>query len=345
MWPPLSERTEHCGSRILCFEQGKTVTDRKKDLVDVHVHLLALPAPGNGCRISPRLKNGLLARALARLRGWPLDDADRFNRMYLERLLRDLAESERVGRAVILAMDGVYDDDGRLDEQKTDILISNTHCLEISHEHPCLLAGVSINPLRRDALDELDRCVQEGAALVKWLPNSQGFDPADPRCLPFYRALAARGMPLLSHIGYEFSLIGKDQSAGDLQRIRCALDEGVTVIAAHAASFGLFFHEPFWRLFTHYMKTYPNFHADVSALTLPNRAGMLWRLRSRPEFHGRLLFGTDYPLPVFSYPSLRTGSLRAWREAHACANPFDRHAGVLESVGIRADARVIRVSG
>jgi uncharacterized protein len=49
----------------------------------------------------------------------------------------------------------------------------------------------------------------------------------------------------LSHVGYEFSLIGKDQLLGDPDRIRLALDEGVTVIAVHGCSYGFMFYEKF----------------------------------------------------------------------------------------------------
>lgn len=314
--------------------------DADDKLTDVHVHLAALPTPANGCRISPKLKNGPLARLLAWRRGWPMDDPEKFNRLYLDRLLSDLSSSSRVGHAVILAMDGVYDSAGRLDECRTDFLISNQYCLDVSHEHPCLLAGVSIHPLRRDALEELDKCAGEGAALVKWLPNSQGFDPANRRCLPFYRKLAELGMPLLTHTGYEFSLLGKDQSAGDLWRLRAALDEGVTVIAAHAASFGCFVYEKYFRLLLHYLGTYPNFYADVSALTLPNRVNMLLRLRRYPAFKARLLFGTDYPLPIFAYPALRNLSWEAYGHARRCANPFDRQALVLEELGISPEGNL-----
>ena len=72
--------------------------------------------------------------------------------------------------------------------------------------------------------------------MVKVLPNTQQFDPANARYRAFYRAMAQRNVPLLSHVGYEFSLIGKDQSVGDPNRLRLPLEEGVTVIAAHACS-------------------------------------------------------------------------------------------------------------
>ena len=70
---------------------------------------------------------------------------------------------------------------------------------------------------------------------MKVLPNAQQFNPADPQYKSFYRALTLRKLPFLSHVGYEFSLIGKDQSVGDPDRLRVALDEGATVIAGHAS--------------------------------------------------------------------------------------------------------------
>lgn len=273
----------------------------------------------------------LLFRFLAWKLGMDLARPAVANAAYVERLLRVLDGSEKVKRAVLLGMDGIYDGNGVLDRTQTDFLISNRYVVQVAKRHPDIfLAGVSINPQRRDALDELERCAAEGAALVKFLPNAQCFDPADKRHLPFYRALARMKIPLLSHVGYEFSLAGRDQSAGDPQRLRAALDEGVSVIAAHGCSHGLFLPEPHLKTALEFARRYPRFYLDASALTLPSRVRMLFLLRRHPELQERLLFGTDYPLPVLAYPALG----RAYRSA-AKANCFDRQAMVLESLGIR----------
>ena len=58
---------------------------------------------------------------------------------------------------------------------------------------------------------------------------------------------------------------------GDPDRLRTALDEGVTVIAAHACSYGLMLYEKFIPTLHEFANTYPNFYCDISALTLPNR--------------------------------------------------------------------------
>ncbi len=172
------------------------------------------------------------------------------------------------------------------------------------------------------------------AVLVKVLPNAQQFDPADPNYKAFYRALAERRLPFLSHVGYEFSLIGKDQSVGDPARLHAPLDEGVTVIAAHACSYGLMLYERFLQTFQTLVGRYTNFYADISALTLPNRFKMLLHLRRHPELHDRLLFGTDYPLSVFHIAAWGRLGLRALAEIVRTKNRFDRQYLICRRLGL-----------
>jgi len=302
--------------------------------VDVHVHLAAFPTPSNGCRLSKRMRRGPLARLISYLQDLPLDDPETANRRYLDCLEQELRSSEEVDRAVLLAMDGVYDAAGRLDEKRTEFLISNDYLFSVTAARPCFLPGASVNPMRADALDEVDRCADKGAVLIKTLANAQVFNPADSRFKPYFRRLAKRGLPFLSHVGFEFSLIGHDQSVGDVDRLIPALEEGVTVIAAHGCSSGLVFWEKHFRTMCALVRRYPNFYVDLSALTLPNRVGALMRIRRRPELFSRLLFGTDYPLPVFAYPALAGGG---YLHARAAGNRFDRQVRVLRSLGIPVD--------
>jgi predicted TIM-barrel fold metal-dependent hydrolase len=303
-----------------------------KGAIDVHVHLAALPEGDNGCHMSRKMMRNPSFRYLAWRQGLDLSRPATANSTYVERLLAELKRSEKVGQVVLLGLDGVYDKMGRLDQAHTDFMISNCYVFAVCRQYPnSFLPGVSINPQRRDALDELARCAEEGAVLVKSLPNAQRFDPSNRRYLSFYRALADLKIPLLSHVGYEFSLIGQDQSAGDPARLQVPLEEGVWVIAAHACSYGLMFPEPYFKIFRQLARDYPRFYADTSALTLPNRVRTLFLLRRHPELHERLMFGTDYPLPVFSYPSLG-GNFMEVRQA---PSSFDRQAMVLESLGIQ----------
>ena len=332
----MSDITSHAGQRPA---NDASLPPNGKRLIDCHVHLAALPDAGNGCYVSPKLLRSTLFRFLL----WKHDLSPRHpreaNQKYLDDLLAELRASTVVSQAVLLGMDGTYDRSGRLDEHRTDFLISNEYVLETVRRYPEeFRAGVSINPARRDALEEVHRCAEAGAALVKVLPNTQQFDPGDVRYRPFYRALARHGLPLLSHVGYEFSLIGTDQSLGDPERLRAALDEGVMVIAAHACSSGLMVYERFLPTFLDLMDRYEHFYADISALTLPNRLRMLLKLRRYPHLHERLLFGTDYPLSVLHLAAWGRVSLRSLRAMMRTGNRFDRQYLVCKAlrVGFRS---------
>ena len=300
-----------------------------KTLIDCHVHLAALPDGDNGCYISPMMLKSLLFRFLLWKHQLSPVKPREANKKYLDDLLIELRASKNVQRVVLLGMDGAYDQLGKPDQSNTDFLISTDYVLKTAKAHPdVFLAGPSINPQREDAVDEVHRCADAGAVLVKVLPNAQRFNPADTKYVPFYRALAERKLPFLSHVGFEFSLIGKDQSMGDPDRLRTALDHGVTVIAAHACSYGLMVYEKFIPTFHEFVKRYPNFYADISALTLPNRFRMLLHLRKHPELQHRLLFGTDYPLSVFHFAAWGRVGLGALSGMIRTTNRFDRQVAV-----------------
>ena len=306
-----------------------------KTLIDCHVHLAALPDGHNGCYISPKMLKSPLFRFLLWKHKLSPDQPREANQKYVDDLLLELRASRHVQQAVLLGLDGAYDETGRLNQAHTDFLISNDYVLKTSKAYPQeFLAGPSINPQRRDAIDEVHRVADAGAVLVKVLPNAQQFNPADPRYKPFYRALAERNLPFLSHVGYEFSLIGKDQSLGDPDRLQLALDEGATVIAAHACSYGLIFYEKFLPTIMRLSKHYRQFYADISALTLPNRLAMLLKLRYYPEIHERLLFGTDYPLSVLHLAAWGRVGLGTLRDMIRTTNRFDRQVAVCRGLGL-----------
>ena len=174
----------------------------ERSLIDCHVHLAALPEGRNGCYISPHMLKSPLFRFLLWKHGLSPDHPSQANRKYVDDLLTELRASQHVRQAVILGLDGVYDRAGQLVKEQTHFLISNDYVLDTARAHPNdFLPGVSINPQRRDAVDEVHRCADAGAALVKVLPNAQQFNPAEVRYKPFYRALAERRLPFLSHVG------------------------------------------------------------------------------------------------------------------------------------------------
>src|SRR6185295_2343687 len=104
------------------------------------------------CLLSKEMLTGTLAKMIAWSQGLPLDQPERANELFLQRLLGKLAGSDQVKKGVLLALDGIYGADGRLDEERTHMLISNDAMFAAcAASEGRLLAGASINPPRREA--------------------------------------------------------------------------------------------------------------------------------------------------------------------------------------------------
>jgi predicted TIM-barrel fold metal-dependent hydrolase len=207
-------------------------------------------------------------------------------------------------------MDRAYRADGSPDLARTEFYVPNAYVLAAAAEHPGLIVPViSIHPGRKDAIQELETCAAQGARLLKWLPNAQNIDPADPRYDAFYRRMKDLGIVLLTHAGEEKAVAVKGaQALGNPLRLRRSLDLGVTVIVAHCASLGrnADLDHPGtsatnFALFLRLMgdsKYHGRLFGDLSAITQINRLpAPLQTLLAHPEFDDRLLNGSDYPLP------------------------------------------------
>ncbi len=133
-------------------------------------------------------------------------------------------------------------------------------------------------------------------------------DPASSKCAKFYQKLHDLDMPIISHTGRESAVKVGNQAFGNPLKMRKALDSGVRVVLAHCASDGddedLDSNNKSVKsfdLFTRIMDTpaYQNLvFGEISAITLFNHAWVIKPLLSRKDWHGRLLNGTDYPLPA-----------------------------------------------
>lgn len=323
-------------------------------VIDMHCHAAGIGAGASGCHVHPRLARNLRFGFYLRAFGVSRRDlAAHGDRLVPDRIAAGIAASGSVDQAVVLALDGVVDSHGRTDFDRTEVMVPDDFVADAAARHPQLLFGASINPLRADALERLDHAHARGAVLVKWLPAIQEFDPADRRVIPFFRRLAELGLPLLTHTGTEHSFTRARDELSDPDRLRTALQEGVTVIAAHAASSGHYGGETGLVRLARLAREFPTLYADISALTLVNRIGRLPAVLASPELEGRLLFGTDYPLvamrPLVSpWPVAHRLGFGA---AHALAripNPWDRDVALKRALGadsalFERAARVLRL--
>jgi mannonate dehydratase len=116
------------------------------------------------------------------------------------RHLAGLVADSSMDAALLLAQDEVYDETGR----KLDFgsfYVPNEYLFKVCAAHPEFVPAVSIHPGRKDALEELERCLAAGARALKLLPNCQNVDCSLPQYEAFWKRMASAGLPFLSHTG------------------------------------------------------------------------------------------------------------------------------------------------
>lgn len=311
-------------------------------IIDMHCHAAGIGGGGSGCFVSKKLMNnwrfGLYLRSFGVSRGELLAKGDQ---LLADRLAESLSRSKHVKKAVLLAMDGVVGPDGELDAGRTELYVPNEFVAEAAARHKNLLFGASVNPYRKNALKQLEWAKEHGAVLVKWIPSIMNVDPADRKLAPFYRKLAELKLPLLTHAGQERSFSSSNDELSDPDRLRLPLSLGVTVIAAHIASTGRYHGEESLDRLARLMKEYPNLYSDISALTQVNRLPYMKQALTRPEFSGRLLYGSDFPL-------INTAMVSPWYYLFRLSpkqiaailrekNPWDRDVLTKQWLGTPAD--------
>ena len=274
---------------------------------DVHCHLVGRGV-GSGCAVSPQMLSPLhpwknfqfdIYAAAAGL----ADDENAPDSDYLVRLLELQRLANPQGRLVLLAFDRYVDDEGNEVPERSELFTPNDYVIEVARQYPdVVVGGCSVHPYRPDAIERLTTALDAGCRALKWLPNAMNIDPSSPRCDDFFDVLARRKIPLICHTGDEAAVDARSlQALGHPRRLERALNKGVVVVAAHVATSGAcgsgscfdelltMLDDPRWR---------ENLYADISAVPQWNRAAHLPVLLRRADLHGRLLFGTDYPLPA-----------------------------------------------
>ncbi len=272
------------------------------------------PTDFDSC-LSPRA----LRRLSWRLARWWLGlpaDLEELDRRLAAEYERHLMADGPIERYVLLAFDAVHDDDGRClplpepgDRCGSDMYTSNSLIRDLCRRFPGrFLFGASVHPYRPDAV----ACVQEvfaaGACLLKWIPLHHNIDVRDARSVAVMRKCAELGLPLLVHYGPEFTLTTHRPEYLSvrplLEVLRALRREGCMpcTIVAHAATPVFFFqsrdsHRALLAALTGDLADAP-LYADLAALVTLTKANDLRRLLRRPELHAKLLFGTDFPVPV-----------------------------------------------
>jgi predicted TIM-barrel fold metal-dependent hydrolase len=287
--------------------------------VDMHVHIVGNGSGGTGCWLRVSGWHRPLAALMIRQIGLPAGamrgDLDSLYARHLSRLVRESS----LGAAVILAHEQVYEADGRLMEGRGSFYVPNEYVLSLARQYPEFLPAVSIHPARRDALEELDRCLEAGAVMMKCLPNCHNIDCNDRRYLKFWERMAAAGLPLLAHTGGEHTVPVVRRELADPRTLELPLQCGVNVIAAHCGTKSGLFDPEYFHVFTEMLGRYPNLYGDNSAFNVPIRGRHVRECLVHP-LHGRILHGSDYPVPVHGHFAWTKGyvdwaTFRRWEKS------------------------------
>jgi predicted TIM-barrel fold metal-dependent hydrolase len=154
----------------------------------------------------------------------------------------------------------------------------------------------SVDPLRPDAIERLQRFPELRLRGVKLHPTLQAFDPADDALLPFFDAAAELGLALLTHSGT--SGVGAGEPGGQGLRIDLARPLLLDRIAARHPHMPIVLAHVGWP-----------WHLEALAMALHKSNVYLdisgWKYRYLPDdvrremsrrLNGQFLFGTDYPM-------------------------------------------------
>lgn len=317
-----------------------------KTIVDFHVHVAGLGYGDSGCFINQTMRDNFRFPFYLMAMGVNEDELKAHgDKILFEKISKAVAESSTVNHAVILAMDGAINAQGKLDKTITQVYVPNEYVYEETRKYNNLLFAASINPYRPDALERLQQVSEQGAVLIKWIPSIMMIDPADPRLKAFYQKMVELDMPLLTHTGMEKSFPGAKDELADPMRLRLPLQLGVKVIAAHIATTGESEGEDNFERILPMFQQYPNLYADISSLTQINKLGYMKKALAIPALSGRLIYGTDWPLQFFPLVSawyhidmigFKNAIAISWMD-----NQWDRDVALKRAMGVSEETLML----
>jgi predicted TIM-barrel fold metal-dependent hydrolase len=316
--------------------------------------------PGDNHHWFARFLYGMVEKDLEKLGADRNEDGKVSTKEYVKLLYRLLKRSKEIDAQVLLGLDAVFSNrTGKLKKIKTDLWVSNRYLAKTVDALNARFAGerkperrkkrfymgASVSPNREDWEEELDWVItQSDAVLLKMIPSVQHVRMMDSRHCEFFDTVAAAKLPLLCHVGPEYSFpegIRKGE-LDDFRKLDLALERGVTVIVAHCAtSVFPIYDKNEVREFSRYMKAANadgtvRLYADTSALSLSTRIPLIPQVLEYfpPEW---LLHGSDFPIPIDGSAHLpivaHDVSPREYLEIRRTENVLDRDVAIKRAMG------------
>ena len=285
---------------------------------DCHAHLVGTGDGQSGIWINPKMQTLLNPALYARFQfyingscAFP-EGTESLDSAFVNRLRQLHSEMPSGLRIMLLAFDYHHDSNGKVVKEYSTFYTPNDYAQSLAAKYKGTFEWIaSIHPYREDCVDALKEAAKNNARAIKWLPTAMGIDPSSQKCDPFYEALVKYDIPLLTHVGEEHAvMVPEGHGYENPLLFRRALDHGVRVIFAHCATLGESIDldkgpdalpvanlELFARLLSE--KKYESLlFGDISAVTQVNRSRkMIETIITNENWHDRLLYGSDYPLP------------------------------------------------
>lgn len=262
---------------------------------------------------------------------------------YVGSMAKSIRESEYVEKACLFGVDVRLDKHGKeIDRDKT-VCAMNDDVLAVANKYPeQFIPFFSINPLRKDAIELIDKYIEAGCKGAKFLQNYWGVDLNHESFIPYYEKLKENNIPLIIHIGSEYSINSFAQFER-IQMLDLPLATGVTTIAAHMGLGRINYKLRFWKNLSKdpscfdddyfrlldMLRQHQNLYADISAILAPLRARALRHLSEQTDVHHKILFGTDYPVPFPIRFNSYDLAVAKRKEIGNIRNPFDRYLSIM----------------
>jgi len=233
-------------------------------------------------------------------------------------------------------MDYPYDPSGHCLKGKAKFYVPNDHVLGLAKKYSQIIPACSIHPARTDAIEELERCAEKGAKVLKLLPNCHNVDCSNIQYQPFWEKLSKLGMPFLAHTGGEFSVPVLNAKFADPRILRLPLECGVKVIAAHGAGKSGIWDPDYTADLLKMMDKFPNLFTDNSALASPNRWHTIKHLLD-PKIQSRVIHGSDFPIPSGGFGPWMGNLLNRsdYFKSRKINNPLERDVFIKQAVGFQ----------
>jgi predicted TIM-barrel fold metal-dependent hydrolase len=303
--------------------------------IDGHVHFVGDGSNGSGCWLRSNTLLDRIVEPIVKAQAGILQSSNELgvDQAYEEKLIQ-LIDQSTLDAVLLLAMDYPYDEDGNCLKEKAKFYVPNNHVLSLAKKYAQIIPACSIHPARKNAIEELERCAEQGAKVLKLLPNCHNVDCSNTRYRSFWEKLSELGLPFLAHTGGEFSVPVLNAKFADPRILQLPLECGVTVIAAHGAGKSGLWDPDYTADLIKMMDEFTNLFTDNSALASPNRWRTIPALLD-PKIQSRVIHGSDFPIP--------SGGLGPWignllsradySKSRKIKNPLERDIFIKKVVG------------